>query len=43
MKKIELDGDIKTTLDPIIQAGQGQILHQLLGDLQRVFDKTQKD
>ncbi len=42
-KNIELDGDIKAELDLIIQAGQGQILHQLLGDLQNVFDKTQKD
>lgn len=42
-KRIELDGDIKAELDDIIQAGQGQILHQLLGDLQKVFDKTEKD
>ena len=41
-QQIQLDGNTKADIDEIVKIGQGQVLYQLLSDLQKVFDKTEK-
>ena len=41
-QEIQLDGNTKADIDEIVKIGQGQVLYQLLSDLQKVFDKTEK-
>ena len=41
-EQIKLSGDIKASVDEMVKLGQGQVLYQLLSDLQKVFNKTEK-